>query len=369
VDSKLYVGRPNLGDKKQILAAIEAVLERRWLTNNGPLVQELEARLCDYLGVRHCIPVCNATVGLQVACQAQRLKGEVILPAYTFVATPHSVQWEGLTPVFADIDMATHVMDPDHVESLITERTSAILGVHTWGRPCYPERLQAIADAHGIGLYFDAAHGFGCRHGGRMIGNFGRCEVFSFHATKFFNTCEGGAIATNDDELAERIRLMINFGFSGLDNVVHLGTNGKMSEIHAAMGLACFEVLDEIVATNYRHYEYYRQSLSGLPGIRFYNYDDVEETNYQYIVIEIDEQIVGTSRDALMERMHADGVMARRYFYPGCHRMKPYVTRYPGQTGQVPKTDALCSRVLVLPTGTGVNEEDVERVCGLIVGR
>jgi dTDP-4-amino-4,6-dideoxygalactose transaminase len=345
---------------------LKGIFERRWFTNNGQVVKELEARLCAYLGVRHCIPVCNATIGLQVACHALDLTGEVLVPAFTFVATPHSVHWEGLKPVFVDIDPMTHLMDPAKVEAAITPQTSAILGVHAWGRACNPEALQTIADKHGLKLYFDAAHAFACGHAGKMIGHFGNCEVFSFHATKFFNSFEGGAIATNDDALAERIRLMINFGFKGMDTVIHLGTNGKMSEVHAAMGLACMETLDHILATNKRHYDHYRARLSTLPGITFHNYDDVERSNFQYVAIEIDQDAAGISRDELMYALHKQEIMVRRYFYPGCHRMEPYATQYPQPEGSLPETDRLCQRVMILPTGTGITPNDVDLVCDAI---
>ena len=362
----LLVGRPNLGNRDCFQRHLEGIFDRRWFTNNGQVVRELEARLCGYLGVRHCIPVCNATVGLQVACQAMDLAGEVIVPAYTFVATPHSLQWEGIKPVFADIDPSTHLLDPRSVRERITPRTSAILGVHLWGRACLPEQLGQIADEHGLQLYFDAAHAFGCAHAGRMIGSFGRCEVFSFHATKFFNTFEGGAITTNDDQLAERIRLMINFGFVGMDTVVHLGTNGKMSEIHAAMGLACFESLDEIVAANRRNLDQYRRELNGLRGVQLHDYDDLERCNFQYVVVEIDPTAAGKDRDELMARLHAERIIARRYFHPGCHRMEPYATLYPDQADSLPITDRVCSRVLVLPTGTAVSPTEISWVCDIV---
>ncbi|MGB2403333.1 MAG: DegT/DnrJ/EryC1/StrS family aminotransferase [Akkermansiaceae bacterium] len=363
---ELLVGRPNLGNHDIFLSKTEEILKRRWLTNNGRNVQDLEKKLCSYLGVRHCIPVCNATVGLQLCVHAFGLTGEVVTTPYTFVATAHALQWEGIRPVFADIELSTHNLDPQAVEAAITAHTTAILGVHVWGRPCVPEALQEIADRHKIPLMFDAAHAFGCSHNGRMIGNFGNCEVFSFHATKFFNTFEGGAIATNDDDLAAKIRLMKNFGFSGMDNVVHLGTNAKMSEIHAAMGLACYDVIDNILTTNKAHYNHYRKRLSSLPGIRFCNYDDVEKSNYQYIVIEIDNDDCAIGRDSLMNHLHASGVMARRYFYPGCHNMEPYMSLYSDKQKKVPMTDKLTSRTLILPTGTALTADDVDRVCDCI---
>ena len=211
----LHVGRPNIGRRDRFLSLMNDVLERRWLTNNGPLVQEFEASLTRYLGVKHCIPMCNATVALEIAIRASGLKGEVIVPSYTFIATAHALQWQEITPVFCDIDPLTHTIDPDRIEGLITPRTSGIIGVHIWGHTCDIAALTRIAERRGLTLMFDAAHAFGCSHHGRMIGNFGLAEVFSFHATKFLNSFEGGAVVTNDDELAAKIRLMQNFGFAG----------------------------------------------------------------------------------------------------------------------------------------------------------
>lgn len=362
----LHVGRPNVGDTELFRQLAEQILQNRWFTNQGPMVGELEKRLGRYLGVKDCILICNGTVALQIACQALALSGEVILPAFTFVATAHALQWERTKPVFCDVDPATHNLDPLKIESLITDRTTAIVGVHLWGRPCDTDAIQAIAERHNLPVLYDAAHAFGCRHQGRMIGNFGRCEVFSFHATKFFNTFEGGAIATNDEALAARIRLMKNFGFARLDTVVELGTNGKMPEICAAMGLACLEKLDEIVAANRGNHHAYREGLDGVPGIRLLAYDDLEATNWQYVVLEVDESSAGVSRDAILDALHAANVRARRYFYPGCHRMEPYRTLYPEQIATLPVTDRLCQRVLVLPTGTAVSRENIQYVCGCI---
>jgi dTDP-4-amino-4,6-dideoxygalactose transaminase len=359
----LHVGRPNIGDRRKLLARIEGLLDRNWLSNNGPLVQEFEERLKSHLGVRHCIPICNGTVALELAIRALDLKGEVILPAFTFVATAHALQWQGITPVFADIDPQTHNLDPSAVERMITPRTSGIVGVHVWGRPCAVEALQAIADKHHLQLMFDAAHAFGCSHGGRMIGNFGRCEVFSFHATKFFNTFEGGAIATNDDELAAKIRLMKNFGFKGYDNVVYLGVNGKMTEVCAAMGLTGLESLDEFLEVNQRNYEAYQEALAGIPGLRLIEYPAAERCNRQYIVIEVDENAYGRSRDETVRMLHGENVLARKYFWPGCHRMEPYRTLYPEAGRDLPHTEEVAGRVIVLPTGTAVDVATISVIC------
>ncbi|MEM0925744.1 MAG: DegT/DnrJ/EryC1/StrS family aminotransferase, partial [Planctomycetota bacterium] len=283
----LHVGAPNTGNRQYFDQLVDEIFERRWFTNDGVLVKQLETKIKRYLGVKHCLLVPSATVGLQLASHALELSGEVIVPAFTFVATPHSVHWEGLKPVFADIDPVTHTLCPKSVESRITDRTSAILGVHLWGTPCDTEQLDQLASKHGLQVFYDAAHAFGCRSGEKMIGNFGRCEVFSFHATKFFNTFEGGAIVTNCDELAERLALMRNFGFAGMDEVVYLGTNAKMPEICAAMGLSLFSELPGLLQRNELNYQLYRAHLQGLPGIRLLSFDFAGQTNHQYVVLEI----------------------------------------------------------------------------------
>src|SRR5580704_11466195 len=248
--SPLHVGRPNIGNRERLLERINDLLDRRWLTNDGPYVQELESRIASFLGVKHCVAMCNATVALEIAIRGLGLSGEVIVPAYTFIATAHALQWQEITPVFCDIDPHTHTLDPGWVERMITPRTSGIVGVHLWGRPCNVEALEVIAREHDLRLLFDAAHAFGASHQGRMLGSFGAAEVFSFHATKFVNCGEGGAVVTNDDRLAQKMRLMRNFGFAGLDRVIYVGTNGKMSELSAAMGLTSLESVGEFVAAN-----------------------------------------------------------------------------------------------------------------------
>jgi dTDP-4-amino-4,6-dideoxygalactose transaminase len=362
----LHVGRPNIGDRERLLARINDLLDRRWLSNNGPFVQQLERQIADYVGVKHVICACNATIGLEIAIRAADLKGEVIVPAYTFVATAHALQWQEITPVFADMDPATHNLDPARVERHITPRTTAILATHVWGRPCDVDGLAEIAERRGLKLMFDAAHAFGCSHNGRMIGGFGLAEVFSFHATKFLNSFEGGAICTNDDALAKRIRLMTNFGFAGFDNVVHIGTNGKMTEVCAAMGLTSLEGIDELIATNRRNYLAYREGLAGLPGISLIDYSDGERNNYQYVVVEVDEAVAGLSRDELVGVLHAENVLARKYFWPGVHRMEPYRSLFPHSYLLLPDTERVASKVIVLPTGTAVGELEIATISQLI---
>jgi dTDP-4-amino-4,6-dideoxygalactose transaminase len=365
-DEKLHVGRPNIGNRERLLERINDLLDRRWLTNDGPYVGEFEREVAKLLDVRHCVAVCNATLGLEIAIKAMGLAGEVIVPSFTFIATAHALQWQGITPVFCDIDPATHNLDPQHVEALITPRTTGILGVHLWGRPCEVDALAQIARRHNLGLMFDAAHAFGCSHRGRMIGNFGNAEVFSFHATKFFNTFEGGVVATNDAVLAQKVRLMRNFGFTGYDEVSSIGTNGKMNEVSAAMGLTSLESLNEFVAVNRCNYERYKKGLSGIPGIHVSSYDETEKCNYQYIVLEIEEAYTGIDRDDLVQILWAENVIARRYFYPGCHRMEPYRSYYPDVGLRLPATERLAERVLQLPTGTAVGSDHISAICRLV---
>lgn len=362
----LHVGRPNLGNPERFLELARGILDRRWLTNNGPLVREFEHRIADHVGVRHCICVCNATVGLEIAARAAGFAGEVLVPSYTFVATAHALHWQGITPVFADIDPRTHNLDPRQLARHLTPRTTGILATHVWGRPCAIEALSEFAHDHGLKLVFDAAHAFGCSHQGRRIGGFGQAEVFSFHATKILHSFEGGAITTNDDELAKRIRLMINFGFAGCDQVVLEGTNGKMTEICAAMGLANLERIDALIETNRRNYAMYREQLAGIRGLELIHYDCREENNFQYIVVEVDPARLRASRDELVAMLHRHGILARKYFWPGAHRMEPYHSLYPHARLLLTHTERLAQRILVLPTGTEITSGDIHRVCGLL---
>lgn len=365
-DEPLHVGRPNIGNREHLLERINNLLDRKWLTNNGPYVQEFEQRIADYIGVKHCVAMCNGTVALEIAIRAAGLTGEVILPSFTFIATAHALQWQEITPVFCDVDPYTHTLNPTRVEEMITPRTTGIIGVHLWGQPCSVEALTEIAQKYNLKLMFDAAHAFGCSHKGQMLGNFGDVEVFSFHATKFFNTFEGGAVVTNNDELATKMRLMTNFGFAGYDNVIYIGTNGKMSEISAAMGLTGLESLDDFISNNYRNYKQYQHQLSDIPGIKLMSYNEAEKRNYQYIVLEIDEAITKVNRDKIVKILWAENILARRYFYPGCHRMEPYRSYFPHAGLLLPETERLGKRILILPTGTAVGLEEIKTITQII---
>jgi dTDP-4-amino-4,6-dideoxygalactose transaminase len=361
----VHVGRPNIGDRDRLMERIEGVIDRRWLTNDGPLVHEFEQAIAELLGVPHCIAMCNGTVALEIAIRAAGLSGEVIVSPFTFVATAHALQWQQITPVFCDVDPRTHNIDPARVEELITPRTTGILGVHLWGRPAPVDELTRIAGEHDLRLLFDAAHALGCSTGGRMVGGFGTAEVLSFHATKVVNSFEGGAIVTADDGFADIARLMRNHGFADYDEVGHVGTNGKMSEIAAAMGLTSLESREQFVAANRRNHETYRAALEGVEGVELIDYDDRESCNWQYVVVEVDES-AGLTRDELQAVLWAENVLARRYFFPGCHRMEPYRTLFPDAAARLPETERLVQRVLALPTGTSMTTDAVTTVAGLV---
>ena len=364
---QLHVGRPNIGDRQAFLERVNGILDRRWLTNNGPLVQEFESKIADLVGVRHAVAMCNATAALEIASRAMKLTGEVILPSYTFIATAHSLQWQGVKPVFVDMNPQTHNIDVNKIEQAISPNTTGIVGVHVWGRACNVEEIDRIARRHNLRVMYDASHAFGCSHRGRMIGSFGSCEIFSFHATKFINCFEGGAVVTNDDDLAKQMRLMRNFGFAGFDNVTYIGINGKLSEVHAAMGLTSLEAMTEIVERNRSNFHAYKSALSKANGISIVDFDSAELNNYQYVVIEVDPEKCKVDRDAIVDVLHANGIIARKYFWPGCHRMEPYRTLQPDAGQKLPVTEKIAARIIVLPTGQSVDADTVSRVCQIIL--
>ncbi len=362
----LHVGRPNIGNREQLLARINDLLDRRWLSNAGVYVTEFEQKLAAMLGVKHCIAMCNGTIALEITTRALHMSGEVIVPSMTFIATAHALQWQEVKPVFCDVDPTSCTLDPEQVERLITPNTTGIIGVHLWGRPCKIDALYHIAAKHKLRLVFDAAHSLGVSHAGQMIGGFGDAEVFSFHATKFINSFEGGAVTTNSDELAAQIRLMKNFGFSGYDNVIFPGTNGKMPEASAAMGLTSLESLDEFVDINKTNYAKYSAGLAAIPGVQVLQYPQGEKNNYQYVVAFVDSNRAGLQRDELIEVLHQENVIARRYFYPGCHRMEPYRTTQPNAGENLPVTEQLVQQTLVLPTGTGTSIQAIETITEIL---
>lgn len=361
----LHVGQPNIGNRRALMRRFRDILDSRWLTNNGPYVQEFERKVAALAGTRHCVAVCNATVGLEIAIRALGLHGEVIVPSFTFIATAHALKWQEITPVFADISADDNTLDPADVERRITSRTTGIIGVHLWGRACNVDALAAIARTHRLKLLFDAAHAVGCSYRGRPLGQFGHAEVFSFHATKLVNSFEGGAVTTNDDDLAERMRLMRNFGFSGYDNVIHIGTNGKMAEVSAAMGITSLEQLPALIKLNRRNYRRYTAGLAGIPGLLLRDSEAGDSLNFQYVPVVVGPEL-GLTRDEFVGLLQAENILARRYFYPGCHRMEPYRSDARYQGTALPVTESLADSILCLPTGSSIGLRDIDRICGLV---
>lgn len=367
-DRPIRTGRPNIGDRATLHRLLDEILDRRWLTNNGPVVQEFERRIAEYLGVRHCIAVSNGTVAIEVAVKALGLTGEVILPSFTFVASAHALSWVGLRPVFCDIDASTYCIDPSRIPALVTDRTSAIMGVHVYGRPCDTAGLGAVGHAAGVPVIYDAAHAFGCSHDGAMIGSFGACETFSFHATKFFNTFEGGAITTDDDCLAEELRRCRSFGYAdGSRASSSVGTNAKMTEVSAAMGLVNLDSIEQIIQRNRENHTAYREGLDSIAGLSVIPFDLDERNNYQYAVLEVLEPFPLTAGE-LMRRLERENVFVQRYFAPPVHRQAPYLAAVGSAGRALPETDGLAERVVALPTGSAVSPDDARRIASFIAG-
>lgn len=354
------VGRPNPVARDRFLARLNRALDDEWLSNMGPLSIEFEQRVAELAGTRHCVALCNATVALQmlVGDEATRAEpgDEVIVPALSFAATAHAVAWRGLRPVFCDVDPETGLIDPDGVPALLSPRTRAIVGVHLWGQACDVRRLESIAAEADVRLFFDAAPALGCTHEDTPVGGFGDAEVFSFHATKVANSFEGGAVVTDDDDLAARMRRTRNFGFGPDGDVGLVGTNGKLSEAAAAMGLTSLESLDETVARNRANHRTYLRALADVPGVTPLVYDGRHRNNHHYLMVTVDPEHAGLSRDLLLDVLAAENVLARPYFSEPLHLMKPYADAHPPR---LPGAEGLCRRLLALPTGPAVSEHDI----------
>ncbi|MCX2731039.1 DegT/DnrJ/EryC1/StrS family aminotransferase [Saccharopolyspora sp. NFXS83] len=364
---KLHVGKPNISNPERVLDLVKQAMDSYVLTHSGPLVTEFERRIADAAGVAHCVALCNASIGLQIMARVLGLHGEVIMPSYTFIATAHTMRWEGLTPIFCDVDLTTGQLDPEEVQRLITPRTTAILGVHLWGNPAPVDALAGIAAEHGLALFYDSAHAFGSAHQGKPIGGFGRAEVFSFHATKFLNASEGGAVVTDDPDLAAHVRALHNYGRDKAGVVQGLGTNAKMTELAAAMGLASLEGKEELIRVNTERHAHYAAGLDGVPGISLRRPEAGDRVNHSYVVMEVDSRSAGLSRDQVITALHAENVLGRDHFHPGCHRTPPYAGAGRLHAPRpLPRTETLSARVVLLPTGLGISVEQVDEVCAVV---
>ncbi len=360
----LSVGRPNICNREALFIRLHEATDRLWLTNDGPLLLEMESRFAQFLEVKHCIAVANATLGLQLLVHALGLKGDVLMPSFTFIGTARAIEWSHLRPRFCDVLDSRSSLDPNAVRKAITPDVSAILGVHLWGLPCEIESLQVIADEFGIPLFFDAAHATGSAYKGKKIGGFGCAEVFSLHATKAINALEGGLVTTNNDDLAKRVRLARNYGIVDEDLIKGTGINAKMNEYSAAMAISNLEGYDKLVRHNQGLQRTYLQGLNAVPGVELVTASNPDEHNSHYAVLRVSSESP-LSRDELGQVLRAEKIHSRKYFWPGCHRSPPYDqwSDHP----EMPVTELLAAELLQLPTGMQMNRDDAMAIGELIV--
>lgn len=368
-DRPVYVTRPSLPPLDDFVDMLRQIWESRWLTNKGPFHERFEAELASYLGVEHVSLFCNGTIALQVGLQALRITGEVITTPFTFPATVHAIYWNHCTPVFCDVEPCTFTLDPDKIESLITPNTTAILPVHVYGNPCLVERLQSIADTYGLKLFYDAAHAFGVQMDGTSILQFGDLSMLSFHATKKFNTFEGGALITSDPKLKRRIDFLKNFGFADETTVVAPGSNGKMNELQAACGILQLAHIDEQTEMCRHLVDIYRERLADVPGIRFLEDTPGVVHNYCYFPILVDEAEYGVARDDLYLRLREANVYARRYFYPLVSEFPSYRGLPSASRSRLPAAHKVSESVICLPLYANLDDDAVSAICSGVADR
>jgi dTDP-4-amino-4,6-dideoxygalactose transaminase len=363
----IYVTRPLLPDLERICTKLDEIWGSQWLTNNGPQHAALELRLHDVLKVPYLSLFNNGTIALIVACQSLRLSGEVITTPFTFPATPHVLTWNGIKPIFCDIDSRTMNIDADKIESMITPQTTAILAVHVFGTPCNFTKIQEVADRHGLKVIYDAAHAFGVEIEGRGIGTFGDISMFSFHATKLFHTAEGGALTFNDKELKPHIDLLKNFGIKNEEEVSMPGINGKMNEIQAALGLVVLDYIEEENKKRKMLFDTYQECLDGIEGLSLPANRTLDLKNsFQYFVIRIDEKLFGTSRDKVYESFKKYNVHTRKYFFPLCSDYDCYRHIPSSNPTNLPVANKVANEVLSLPFYGALSVVDIEKICNIL---
>ena len=366
-DKPIFVTQPDLPPLEEFLPYLKKIWESRWLTNSGPFHEQLEKELCDYLGVKHLALLANGTIALVTALQALRITGEVITTPYSFVATAHSLLWNGIKPVFVDVDPNTLNLDPARIEAAITPHTTAILPVHCYGHPCDVEGIQNIADTYGLKVIYDAAHAFGVQFNGGSLLNHGDLSVLSFHATKVYNTFEGGAIVCPDAKTKQRIDHLKNFGFVDDVTVVAPGINGKMNEFSAALGLAQLNSFDRTLKRRKEIDAIYRQRLNDVKGIHLLQDAGKQVANYGYFPILVRPEYP-LSRDALHRKMRENNIHTRRYFYPLISDFPMYRGLPSAAHANLPVAHKAASEVICLPIYAALNDEEVDSVLRVIVG-
>lgn len=365
MNKAIMVTRSSVPDFDEYVEEIKDIWESRWLTNMGTKHQRLQAELTEYLDVPHLQLLTNGHMALEVAMQAMKLTGEVITTPFTFASTTQAIVRSGLTPVFCDINPTDFTIDVERIESLITDKTSAIIPVHVYGNVCDVEAIERIAIKHGLKVLYDAAHTFGVRYKGKGIGSFGDASVFSFHATKVFNTIEGGAICFGDEALDERIRHIKNFGIAGPEVVVEIGTNAKMNEFCAAMGLCNLKHVDAEIQKRKAVVERYRSHLAGIPGIQLNPIQDDVQANYAYFPVIFNQDVFGANRDEVFKKLADHNIAARKYFYPLTNTFDCYKGMY--DASKTPIALDISKRVLTLPLYADLSYDDVDRICEIIL--
>jgi len=365
-DKIIPVTRPSLPPLEEFIPYLESIWDSRWLTNNGPYHKKLEEELCNYLGVPYISLFSNGTLALIIAIRALDLKGEVITTPYSFVATAHSLYWNGIKPVFVDIEEDACNLDPEKIEESITPETTAILPVHVYGNPCKVKEIQEIADKHNLKVIYDAAHAFGVKLNGESILNYGDLSVLSFHATKVFNTFEGGAIVCKDKAMKDKIDRLKNFGFAGEESVIDYGLNAKMNEFQAALGLLQLKYNDQAIKKRKHITNLYRQKLKGVRGIRCFDDMACVEHNYSYYPIFIDEKSFGKSRDELYEVLKNNNIYGRRYFFPLISNFPVYKDSETAVKEILTVAEKIARQVLCLPLFPELGSEDAKIITGLI---
>lgn len=362
----LYVTQPTLPDFDEFAEKLKELWESKHLTNNGKFHQEFEQKLAKFLGVEHIALFSNGTLALMVALQTLRITGEVITTPYSFVATTHALHWNGIKPVFCDIRKEDGNLDPEKIEALISPQTTAILPVHVYGNPCDNAKIQKIADTYGLKVIYDAAHAFAIEQNNETILNWGDLSVLSFHATKTFNTFEGGAIVCKDAKTKQRIDFLKNFGFAGEETVVAPGINGKMNEISAIMGLLQLDIYEENRLKRQKLVELYKSKLKNIEGIRFINlYKNIKE-NYSYFPIFINKNKFGKSRNEVYELLKQNNIFARKYFYPLISEFSTYRGLKSAGKNNLPVATEMAEQVLCLPMYADLDIANIEKIVSLI---
>ena len=363
----VYVTQPALPPLEEFTVYLKQIWDTKILTNNGPFHQQFEKELADYLGVKYLSVFANGTLALVTALQSMRITGEVITTPFSFVATTHSLWWNNIKPVFVDIEPEYFTMDPEKIEAAITPQTTAIMPVHVYGNPCRVEAMQKIADTYGLKIIYDAAHAFGVTIHGNSVLNYGDLSILSFHATKTFNTIEGGAIICHDEKTKKRIDFLKNFGFADEVTVVEPGINAKMNELQSAYGLVQLKHVDEYIAKRKTIAELYRNELKDINGIKVLNDIESIRHSYTYFPILIDENEYGESRDEVYERLKRKNIYGRRYFYPLISQFPTYRGLPSAKAENLPVASKIAEQVICLPIFPEIDEEIVEIICGILI--